>query len=90
LFTNGDQNTFVGYDADANNSGFGNSTALGNGSRITASNQVRIGNSSVTSIGGYVAWTDLPSDVRFKKNIKENVPAYNSLINCAPLLIIWM
>ena len=85
LFANGDQNTFVGYDADANNSGFGNSMALGNGSRITASNQVRIGNSSVTSIGGYVAWTDLPSDVRFKKNIKENVPGLQFINQLRPV-----
>jgi hypothetical protein len=50
-----------------------NSTAIGNTSRITASNQVRIGNSAVTSIGGYAGWSDI-SDGRFKKNIKENVP----------------
>jgi|GEM_PF-5950489 len=31
----------------------------------TASNQVRICDSSVTSIGGYKSWTDL-SDSRFK------------------------
>jgi hypothetical protein len=67
--------TFVGYDADqVVTTDFTNSMALGNTSRITASNQVRIGNSSVTSIGGYVGWTDLPSDARFKKNIKNNVP----------------
>src|SRR5678815_812838 len=41
--------------------------------RITASNQVRIGNSSVASIGGYEPWTTI-SDGRFKKNIKEDVP----------------
>jgi len=66
--------TFIGYDADQSVfTDFTNSTALGNISRITASNQVRIGNSSVTSIGGYEPWTNL-SDGRFKKNVKENVP----------------
>ncbi len=66
--------TFLGYDADQSvTTDFTNSTALGNTSRITASNQVRIGNSSVTSIGGYEPWTNL-SDGRFKKNVKENVP----------------
>ena len=34
---------------------------------------MRIGNSSVTSIGGYEPWTNL-SDARFKKNIRDNVP----------------
>jgi len=66
--------TFIGYDADQIvSTDFTNSTALGNTSRITASNQVRIGNSSVTSIGGYEPWTNL-SDGRFKKNVKDNVP----------------
>jgi hypothetical protein len=39
----------------------------------TSSNQVRIGNSSVTSIGGYAAWTNF-SDKRAKKNIRPDVP----------------
>ncbi len=66
--------TFIGADADQDViTDFFNSTALGNTSRITASNQVRIGNILVTSIGGYEPWTNL-SDARFKKNIKENVP----------------
>jgi len=66
--------TFIGYDANQSvSTDFTNSTALGHSSRITASNQVRIGNSSVTSIGGYEPWTNL-SDGRFKKNVKENVP----------------
>jgi hypothetical protein len=34
---------------------------------------VRIGNSAVTSIGGYVGWSNI-SDGRVKKNIKSNVP----------------
>jgi trimeric autotransporter adhesin len=66
--------TFIGYDADQIPfTDCINSTALGSSSRITAGNQVRIGNSSVTSIGGYEPWTNL-SDGRFKKNVKENVP----------------
>ena len=66
--------SFFGYDADqAANTNFINSTAIGSTSRITANNQVRIGNSNVTSIGGYTNWSNI-SDGRFKKNIKENVP----------------
>ncbi|HYK47785.1 MAG TPA: tail fiber domain-containing protein, partial [Parafilimonas sp.] len=70
----GSNNTVVGSGADANLDGYNNSSAFGSTSAITASNQVRIGNSSVTSIGGYAGWTTLPSDKRVKKNIKENVP----------------
>lgn len=66
--------SFLGYDADKSSSaGFINSTAIGNTSRITASNQVRIGNGSVTSIGGYANWSNV-SDGRIKKDVKENVP----------------
>ncbi len=66
--------TFIGYDADQDvATDFSNSKALGNTSRITASDQVRIGNSSVTSIGGYANWTNV-SDGRYKKDVQENVP----------------
>ena len=73
--TTGTNNTAVGYNAGpgSTNTGLSNSSAFGNGATNTASNQVVIGNSSVTSIGGYVAWTNF-SDGRFKKNIQENVP----------------
>jgi len=51
---------------------------------ITASNQVRIGNSSVTSIGGYAGWTNL-SDARFKKNVRENVPGLDFILKLKPV-----
>jgi hypothetical protein len=84
IANNGSYNTFIGYDADASGAGFTNSTAAGRGSRITASNQVRIGNSSVISIGGYANWTDI-SDGRFKKNIKENVPGLSFINKLKPV-----
>ena len=66
--------TFLGYSADKFiSTNFTNSTALGAYASITASNQVRIGSSNVTSIGGYANWSNI-SDGRFKKNIKEDVP----------------
>lgn len=68
-----DQGTFVGRNAYPNASGYVNVTGLGYDARPTASNQVRIGNSSVTSIGGYTGWTNL-SDGRFKQNVREAVP----------------
>ncbi len=77
--------TFLGYDADQSvTTDFTNSMALGNGSRITASNQVRVGNSSVTSIGGYASWTNI-SDGRIKKNIKENVPGLEFINRLKPV-----
>ena len=69
----GNYNTAIGAFADANNSNYSGSSAFGTSSLITASNQVRIGYSGTTSIGGYVNWSNI-SDGRVKKNIKENVP----------------
>lgn len=69
----GSYNTSIGAQSGTTGPGFSNATALGYQAKTTASNQVRIGNSSITSIGGYKAWTNL-SDGRVKKNIKANVP----------------
>jgi hypothetical protein len=71
---NNDYCTFVGYDANGYAStNYTNSMALGSFSSITASSQVRIGDASITSIGGYQNWSNI-SDGRFKRNIQENVP----------------
>jgi uncharacterized coiled-coil protein SlyX len=71
----GNSNTFIGALADVP---FGvavtNSTAIGYQAEVTNSNSIRAGNTSVISIGGYTGWTTFPSDGRFKKNVKENVP----------------
>ncbi len=72
--TGGSGNTYVGTGVDvAGNFAPNNSSALGQNVMITASNQVRIGNTDITSIGGQVGWTTF-SDARVKKNIKEDVP----------------
>jgi len=65
--------TYLGAYAAPTTNWFVNSTAVGYEANVTASNQVRLGNSSVTSIGGYANWTNI-SDGRYKKNIKENIP----------------
>ena len=85
--TTGSNNTAIG-----NNAGFGfrsanamnNSTAIGYQAPITASNQVRIGNSAVSSIGGYVSWSNL-SDARMAKNIHNDVPGLNFINNLQPV-----
>jgi len=82
----GNQNcTYVGYDADASSlSAIVNSTAIGNGSRVTISNEVKVGNTSVTTIGGYADWTTF-SDGRYKKNIKEEVPGLKFISMLRPV-----
>jgi trimeric autotransporter adhesin len=76
LFYNetGSQNTAIGFGSGPglNLNSLVNTTALGNYATTTGSDQVRIGNSSVTSIGGQVSWSTL-SDGRFKKDVKEDV-----------------
>jgi hypothetical protein len=72
--TNSEECTFVGWQANQTQVGqYINSTALGANSRITASAQVRIGSSGVTSIGGFANYTNV-SDGRYKKNILSDVP----------------
>ncbi|QQR96516.1 MAG: tail fiber domain-containing protein [Bacteroidota bacterium] len=76
--------TFVGYQADANAASFSNSTAIGNGAIATASQQVKIGNATVTAIGGAVNWSII-SDGRFKTNVKNNIPGLNFINRLNPV-----
>ncbi|MBL7766830.1 MAG: tail fiber domain-containing protein [Chitinophagaceae bacterium] len=77
--------TFLGYDADISVvSTATNSTAIGNGARMTASNQVKLGNTSVISIGGYEPWSNL-SDGRFKKDITEGVKGLEFITKLRPV-----
>lgn len=61
-----------------------NTTAMGSQATVTASNQVRIGNSQVTSIGGQVSWSTL-SDGRFKKDVKEDVSGLEFINGLRPV-----
>jgi len=69
----GSCNTAIGCEMWGGSPGLNNTTAIGYGAATTANNQVRIGNSSVNSIGGYAAWSNI-SDGRAKKNIRTDVP----------------
>ena len=86
LFANltGDNNTALGFNAFNTGTNFSNSTAVGFSSVITGSNQVRIGNNAVTSIGGFAGWTNV-SDGRFKKEVRENVPGLRFIKRLTPV-----
>ena len=73
FFEMGWNNTMIGANTKANLAGIFNSIAIGESATATANNQVRIGNSSTTSIGGYTSWSNI-SDGRVKRNISSNVP----------------
>ena len=69
--TTGNNNTYIGHNArTTNGSNFSNATAIGSNAVVNASNKVVIGNSSVTTIGGYANWTNY-SDFRLKENITD-------------------
>ena len=72
--------TAIGYDAKANGN---NSTAIGNGAVATA-NTIRLGNASVTSIGGQVAWTTA-SDSRIKNNIVNSTYGLATVLKLRPV-----
>jgi hypothetical protein len=79
----GGQNTAIGTYAYYNGN-YSNSTAIGYNTAINASNLVRIGNSSVTSIGGFQNWSNV-SDKRFKTNITEDVVGLEFVLNLRPV-----
>ncbi len=77
--------TFVGVSAsNSTTSSRLNSTAIGYQASITASNQIRIGNSAVSSIGGFADWTNV-SDRRFKSAIKEDVKGLDFILKLKPV-----
>ncbi len=82
----GSNNTVVGCNSGVNSSrvNLTNSMALGYGVEITASNQVTVGNTDVTVIGGQVGWSNF-SDGRFKKDIQQNVPGLTFINKLRPL-----
>jgi hypothetical protein len=86
LFNNvsGSSLTAVGFNASVLTNDLINSTALGASSMVTASNQVRVGDFNVTSIGGFANWTNI-SDKRFKKDINENVPGLDFILKLKPV-----
>ena len=64
-------NVAVGYLNGPNTTNLDNTIAIGSSVPTSANNQARIGNASVTSIGGPVAWTNT-SDARFKTDIRTD------------------
>ncbi|GHT53322.1 hypothetical protein FACS189446_0430 [Bacteroidia bacterium] len=69
----GSFNTAIGYYANSYAEAYSNTTSIGYDVRATASDQVRIGNTAVTSIGGQVGWSNL-SDKRTGINVRADVP----------------
>jgi len=84
LNATGHNRTGVGVSANSTGAAYDNSTGLGYQADCTAGNQVRIGNSSVTSIGGYANWSNI-SDSRFKKNVQEDIKGLEFITTLRPV-----
>jgi hypothetical protein len=83
----GSYNTAIGHNAGTWSGGpqnVNNTTAIGQNAQVTSSNQVMIGNTSVTWIGGKVAWTAL-SDARWKKDIVDIPVGLNFIQKLRPV-----
>jgi len=82
--TSGSNNTALGCYANVNLGTLTNATAIGYNAIATASNQVMLGNTSVTSVkaaGSFVIY----SDGRYKKEVKENVPGLEFIKQLRPV-----
>jgi len=84
--TTGSYNTALGHQADVDNVARTNSITLaGNGNlALGGDNRVRVGNSSMSSIGGQVGWTTI-SDARVKENVSDNVKGLEFIMKLNPV-----
>ncbi|MEM9686473.1 MAG: tail fiber domain-containing protein, partial [Bacteroidota bacterium] len=82
----GNHNIAIGYAAGPvfGIPGLSSTKTIGSGATATANSQTRIGGVATSSIGGYASWTNL-SDARFKKDIKENIPGLDFIIQLRPV-----
>ena len=80
----GNYNTAVGAKADLGADNLTNATAIGNGAIVTASNKIRLGNTSVTVIEGEVAFSN-SSDKRLKKDITNTKYGLQTILELVPV-----
>ena len=80
----GSNNLGLGNGTNVSMDGIVNSTALGADAIVTASNQVRVGTTTTTSIGGFVGWTTI-ADNRFNQNVQQNIPGLDFINQLNPI-----
>jgi len=83
--TDGNDNTCIGAFSDVDGTSFHNASAFGFDTHVTASDMVRIGNGSVTSIGGYADWTTVLPDERFCTNVEESLVGLDFIKKLRPV-----
>jgi hypothetical protein len=82
--TTGSFNVAIGEASDFTLNNLQNAVAIGYTSVVDAFNSVRIGNTSMVSIGGQVGWTTF-SDRRVKTNFQEDVPGLTFITKLRPV-----
>jgi hypothetical protein len=82
--TTGSNNTAIGAYAEYGSANLSNATVIGSGATVSASNSIRLGNTSVTYIGGQVGWTTA-SDSRIKKNIVNSTYGLATVLKLRPV-----
>ncbi|MEM1220144.1 MAG: tail fiber domain-containing protein, partial [Bacteroidota bacterium] len=80
----GTYNTAVGVDANTSIGTLDNVTLLGANTVAFSNNSVRVGDTNVSSIGGFEDWTNF-SDGRFKHQVEENVPGLDFVMALRPV-----
>ena len=85
--TTGHYNSALGYKSGPGsaNTSLINSTAIGNNARVDASNQIVLGNTSITEIGGYDSWSNL-SDERFKTHMQPVAHGLDFIMKLEPIV----
>ncbi len=82
----GNYNTLLGYHSSTNSNTSTNCIVIaGNGNLSPGgNNRVRIGNSSISSIGGQVGWTTI-SDERVKLNVRNDISGLSFIMKLNPV-----
>lgn len=86
--TSGGTNTLIGYTADGIAAG-DNQTALGNGATCTASNQITLGNASVSALRCQVTTITALSDARDKADIQDLALGLGFINTVRPVRFTW-
>jgi Chaperone of endosialidase len=84
--TTGIRNTAVGFNALSNNTTFTNAGGFGYDTQVTGSNQIRIGNTSITSV---TCQTNAWSDGRDKADIRDTVLGLDFINELRPVDYKW-
>ena len=82
--TTGSFNVALGEASDFALNNLQNAVAIGYSTIFHAFKTVRIGNTSMVSIGGQVGWTTI-SDRRVKTNLQEDVPGFSFITRLRPV-----